>query len=86
MIFETEVWCHTATEREREMGIPDGDQWLPIAIDWDKVLAVKLAGENDFYGADKASVYVSDQHFIINCSYKRAIEEWKATKLRVNRL
>lgn len=76
MILETEVWC-SADDKARDMGLPDGDIWMPIAIDFDKIDTIKEAGSNDFIGEGKATIYVGGVHFIIKMDYKSAVEKWK---------
>ena len=76
MILQTEVWC-SADDKARDLGLEDGDCWMPIAIDWRKVATIKLAGPNDFIGEDKATIYVDGVHFIIKMKFTDAVEMWK---------
>lgn len=77
MILHTEVWC-SESDKNRDMGLPDGDCWMPISIRLDMVIAIKEAGVNDFIGEGKATIYLYNEHFIINLSQKEAIEKWQS--------
>ena len=69
-IVECNVWCSESDENAK-MGLPDGDVWMPIAIDFDKVISIKLAGPNDFIGDDRATIYLhgGSVNFIIDITY-----------------
>jgi hypothetical protein len=79
-IIECNVWC-SESDKNRELGLPDGDCWMPIAIDFDVVATIKEAGPNDFLGHGKATVYVNGSHFIIDIEYQEAVKIWKRTIL-----
>lgn len=76
MIFECNVWC-SESDKNRDLGLPDGDCWMPIAIKYEAVLAVKEAGENDFLGKGKATIYLNNEHFIIDIPYQDFKKIWQ---------
>lgn len=77
MIVECNVWCTGNSKDLIEMGLPEGDSWLPLTIDFRKIIAIKLCGANEFLGDDKASVYFADQCVTIDITYKDAVKLWK---------
>jgi hypothetical protein len=77
MIVECNVWCVAAPKEQIEMGLPEGDQWLPIAIDFDRIDAIKLAGDNEFLGNDKALIYFNGNSLTIDISYIEAVRIWQ---------
>jgi hypothetical protein len=79
-IIECNVWCSESDEEAR-MGLPDGDCWMPISIDFDHVSAIKLAGPNDFIGDDKATIYLPTANVIVDLTYAEAIAIWKTNML-----
>lgn len=71
------MWC-SENDKNRDLGLPDGDCWMPISIDLLKVEAIKLAGSNDFIGDDKATIHLqSGAHFIIDMKYEQAVKVWE---------
>jgi hypothetical protein len=79
MIIECNVWCVKDAENEN-LGLPTGDAWMPIAIDLSKVNSVKLAGQNDFIGDDKAAVQLPNQVMTIDIPYKEFVILWKSSQ------
>jgi len=83
-IIETQVWCYGKSQeevdREQTLGItidaPD-DVWLPFAVDFDKVIAIKQAAETEFLGPNRATVYINEERLTINLSFEEAVEIWK---------
>lgn len=77
-IVETEVWCIKHNQQEQELlGKPEGDQWMPIVFRMDHVISVKLAGENDFIGDDKAHITLSTgDQFTIKITYENFKAWW----------
>ena len=80
MIIKCHVWCTGRSRREIDLGLPEGDSWLPFAVDFSIVNAIKLAGENDFLGNDKASIYFQGEVFTIDITFEKAIELWEKAK------
>jgi hypothetical protein len=77
MILECNVWC-SEDDKSRELGLPDGDVWMPISIRVEAIITVKLAGPNDFIGENKATIYISGhQYFIVDKTYDEVIKIWK---------
>lgn len=74
-IIECKVWCTANDAKLIDLGMDEGDQWMPIAIDLDRVCAVKLAGENEFLGNDKATLYF--EHVTTDIKFTDAIKLWK---------
>ncbi len=58
------VWC-SEHDQMRDLGLPDGDCWMPIAVDLSKVVTIKLAGPNAFIGNDKATLYLISGSIVI---------------------
>lgn len=79
MIFSCNVWC-SASDENRNLGLPDGDCWMPITIDFSRILAVKEAGANEFLGEGRATIYLPNEHFIIDTMYANAVELWKESE------
>lgn len=77
MIVECNVWCTGNAKDLIEMGLPEGDTRMPIAVDFRRIFAVKLCGPNDFLGDDKASVYFGDHCITLDITYKEAVKLWK---------
>jgi hypothetical protein len=75
MILETEVWC-SESDKNRDLGLPDGDCWMPISILFSSICAIKEAGSNDFIGDNMATIYLKNEHFIINLKYTEAVKLW----------
>lgn len=68
--IECNVWCVAADKNHIEMGLPEGDQWMPILINMDEVCTVKLAGENEFIGDDKSCItFKNGQQLTIDIPY-----------------
>lgn len=76
MILETKVWC-SEDDEAKKMGLPDGDAWMPISFDLDKVDTIREAGYNDFVGEGKATIYIGGVHFTINMEYRSVVKIWK---------
>lgn len=77
-ILLTEVWCTANTEESIRLGLPEGDSWMPIVIDLKSIVAIKLSGETEFLGNDKATVYFNyGSSLTINVAYEKAIQLWK---------
>jgi len=79
MILECNVWC-SENDQNRDLGLPDGDCWMPIAIDLIEVKTIKEAGRDDFIGDCRATLYLSGEHFIIDLSYTDAVTLWRKEK------
>lgn len=77
MILSCNVWC-SESDKNRELGLPDGDCWMPISINLKSVVAIKEAGPNDFIGDGKATIYLPQEHFIIEITYQEAIRFWES--------
>lgn len=75
-ILSANVWCAQDDKAER-MGIESGDIWMPITIRWDEVITIKEAGDNEFIGKGRATIYVRDTHFVIDKDYYDALKEWE---------
>lgn len=75
-IIECNVWC-VASDTAADLGLPEGDQWMPIAIDFRTISAIKLCGETEFLGTDKAVVYFNGRDVTIDIPYKDAVLFWK---------
>jgi len=77
-IILTEVWCVANSQDHVNLGLPEGDSWMPMAIDLKSIVAIKLSGETEFLGNDKATVYFSyGSSLTINIAYEKAIKLWK---------
>jgi hypothetical protein len=76
MILECNVWC-SENDQAKDLGLPDGDCWLPISINVRDIMTIKLAGANDFLGEDKATIYIPGATFIVDITYKDAVKIWK---------
>lgn len=83
MIVECNVWCVGNTKEQIELGLPEGDSWMPIAIDFSIVVAIKLSGENDFIGDDKATIYFQNNYLTVDISYKNALILWRHVKNQI---
>ncbi len=81
MIIECNVWCTGRNKYEIDLGLPEGDSWLPFAIDFSSIVAIKECGENDFLGKGKATVYFASEVVTIDISFIDAIKKWKECKL-----
>jgi len=76
MIVECNVWCVGNTTQQIDLGLPEGDRWMPIAIDFSTVVAIKLAGENEFVGDDKSVLYFDNNHLTVDIEFKDALKIW----------
>jgi hypothetical protein len=76
MKIDCNVWC-IENPSNQDLGLPEGDVWLPMAIDLKQVIAIKLAVENDFIGKGKAVVYIPGEHFTLDRSYKDLVSQWR---------
>lgn len=77
MIVECNVWCVGNDPKLIDMGLPEGDSWMPIAIDFRRVIAIKLAGPHEFVGDDKATIHL--EHglcFTTDIPYRNAVTIW----------
>ncbi len=77
MIVECNVWCINNSPEHVAMGLPEGDAWMPIAIDFSSVVAIKLCGENEFLGNDKAVLYFDSNYVTVDFTYKEAVKIWR---------
>jgi hypothetical protein len=77
MIVECNVWCVGIPQEQIDLGLPEGDSWMPIAVDFSTISHIKLAGENEFLGPDKACVYIHGLSFTLDIRFADAIELWK---------
>lgn len=75
-IIECNVWC-VADDKAKDLGLPEGDEWMPIAIDFSRITMIKLCGENDFIGNDKPTIYIDGQHLTIDIPYNLAVSIWR---------
>jgi len=75
MILSCNVWCSESDEN-RNLGLPDGDCWMPISINLKSVVTVKEAGGNDFIGKGKATLFINGEHFIIDQTYNEVVKWW----------
>lgn len=80
MIVECNVWCIDNPPEHIEMGLPEGDRWMPISIDFSIVVAIKLCGENEFIGDDKAVLYFDGNYLTVDIKYTDAVKWWKEAK------
>lgn len=80
MIVECNVWCVGNPEKLIELGLEEGDSWMPFAIDFNIVESIKLAGENEFLGNDKATLYYNGNHTTVDISFTEAIKIWRKAK------
>lgn len=69
------VWC-SGDDELRKLELPDGDLWMPIAVKISSIIAVKEAGENDFIGVGKATIYTPNEHFIVDIKYDDMVQIW----------
>lgn len=77
-IVRCNVWCVRSSKQEIDLGLPEGDSWMPIAIDFSQIIAIKLAGENDFIGNDKPVIYLSgSENFTIDIPFQKAVNMWR---------
>lgn len=76
-VIECNVWCVGNDKNLVDMGLPEGDSWMPFAIDFTTIASIKLAGENEFLGNDKATIYFHGREVTIDIAYKDAIKLWK---------
>lgn len=79
MIIECNVWCVLNPENE-SLGLKTGDTWMPFAIDFNSVVAIKMCGENEFLGSDRATIYFASEVVTIDKSFSEAIEIWRRTR------
>jgi len=79
-IVSCNVWCVDNERSLIEMGMPEGDRWMPIVIDFSIVEAIKLAGESEFIGDDKATVYFNNNYLTLDLTYKEAVQIWMEIK------
>jgi hypothetical protein len=80
-IVECNVWCVANSQDQIDMGLPAGDSWMPFAIDFRVISSIKLSGENDFLGNDKATIYYSGREVTLDVPYKEAIIKWREALL-----
>jgi hypothetical protein len=77
-IVETEVWCVANSEDHIRLGLPEGDSWMQMSIDFKSIIAIKLSGETEFLGNDKATIYFGyGASLTINITYQEAINIWQ---------
>lgn len=68
--FECNVWCVAANQEHVSLGLPEGDQWMPIILNVDEICTVKLAGANEFLGDDKSCItFKNGQQLTIDIPY-----------------
>lgn len=72
------VWCIEDPDREK-MGLDSGDTWLPFAIDFASIIAIKECGANDFLGEGKATLYFANEIVTIDMQFDAAVEIWRAS-------
>lgn len=75
-IVQCNVWCVDNDEKQIEMGFPEGDRWMPIAIDFSQIRHIKLAGENEFLGNDKACLGFDSGTMTVDITYDDAVKIW----------
>lgn len=76
MIIETSVWCESENEYAG-MGLPKEDCWMPFIFNVGDVIGVKLAGESDFLGNDKATIYMkSGESFVIQTTFREMTQHF----------
>lgn len=73
--IECKVWCVGNSAKEIEMGLPEGDSWMPYAFDMRAAESIKLAGANDFLGNDKATInFKSGMSVTIDKTFQEMVE------------
>lgn len=81
MMVECNVWCVDNPKDQIDLGLPEGDRWMPVTIDFRKIDYIKLAGENEFIGDDKAViVFASGNNITIDIKYTEAVKMWGKIK------
>lgn len=75
-VVECNVWC-VGDEKAASMGLPEGDSWMPFAVDFCTISSIKLAGETDFIGNDKATIYFHGREVTIDIPYRQAVKLWR---------
>lgn len=80
MIVECNVWCIENDQSLIDMGLPEGDRWMPAAVDFSMIRAIKLAGASDFLGDDKSTVYFGNDSTTIDIPYSEAVAIWRKIK------
>lgn len=83
-IVECNVWCVANTEDAINLGLPEGDSWMPFAVDFSCISAIKLSGESEFLGNDKATINFNGRDLTIDIPYKQAVAMWKKVLLNEN--
>lgn len=77
MIVECNVWCIGTNRALVDMGLPEGDSWMPFAVDFTKVEVIKLAGESDFLGDNKPVIYINGDNYTLDIPFEEAVKLWK---------
>lgn len=77
MIVECNVWCVAHSAKEIDLGLPEGDEWMPFAIDFRTISSIKLSGETEFLGNDKATIFYIGRELTIDIPYIEAVRLWK---------
>ena len=76
MLLECNVWC-SENIQNRDLGLPDDDVWMAITIKLDAILTIKEAGPNELLGEGRATIYIGNEHFIIDKTYIEVLELWR---------
>lgn len=78
-IIETEVLCTNTSMQE--LGLETEDEWIPFALDLDRVGMVKYLKDDQVEDNDgKTTIYCVESLFIINYEYKKFLKIWKEYK------
>jgi hypothetical protein len=78
-IIECNVWCVAHSEKEQDLlNVPEGDMWMPLTFDLREIAYIKLAGETDFIGDDKAVIaFKGGFDLTIDIPYNEMVAKWK---------
>lgn len=76
VILDCNVWC-VADDRAKDLGLPEGDSWMPFAIDLTTISAIKLCGENEFLGSDKSTIHYPGGIVTLDVPYTELVKLWK---------
>lgn len=60
-----------------DLGLPEGDRWMPFAVDFSQVEVIKLAGESDFLGDNKPVIYINGDNYTLDIPFDQAVRLWK---------
>ena len=77
MILHIKIACYK--KGNENLLEEDSDMWLPMAILWSSVIAIKNnGGGTDFMGENKAVFYLTNNdHYVADIEYDDAISRWE---------